>query len=65
LPKTIADLESEGRTLQKKLDDPEFFARDRTDFEKTTAALGAVQTKLAEAEERWLELEILREELGG
>jgi ATP-binding cassette subfamily F protein uup len=65
LPKTIADLEAEGRALQKKLDDPEFFARDRAGFERTTAALGAVQTKLAEAEERWLELEILREELGG
>jgi ATP-binding cassette subfamily F protein uup len=65
LPKTIADLESEGRVLQQKLDDPDFFARDRVGFEKTTAALGAVQTKLAEAEERWLELEILREELGG
>jgi ATP-binding cassette subfamily F protein uup len=65
LPKTIADLEAEGRALQGKLDDPDFFARDRAGFEKTTAALGAVQTKLAEAEERWLELEILREELGG
>jgi ATP-binding cassette subfamily F protein uup len=65
LPKSIADLEAEGRALQKKLDDPEFFARDRAGFERTTAALGAVQTKLAEAEERWLELEILREELGG
>jgi ATP-binding cassette subfamily F protein uup len=65
LPKTIADLEAEGRKLQGKLDDPNFFTRDRAGFEKTTAALGAVQTKLAQAEERWLELEILREELSG
>jgi ATP-binding cassette subfamily F protein uup len=65
LPKTIAALEAEGRALQAKLDEPDFFARDRASFEKTTAALGAVQSKLAEAEERWLELEILREELGG
>jgi ATP-binding cassette subfamily F protein uup len=65
LPKTIADLEAEGRALQARLDDPDFFARDRASFEKASAALGAVQTKLAEAEERWLELEILREELGG
>ena len=28
-------------------------------------ALGEVQTKLDEAEDRWLELEILREELSG
>ncbi len=65
LPKTIADLEAEGRALQTRLDDPAFFSRDRAGFEKASAALGAVQTKLAEAEERWLELEILREELGG
>ncbi len=65
LPKTIADLEAEGRKLQQQLDDPDFFARDRAGFEKVSSDLGAVQTKLAEAEERWLELEILREELGG
>jgi ABC transport system ATP-binding/permease protein len=65
LPKTIADLEAEGRALQARLDDPAFFSRDRAGFEKASAALGAVQTRLAEAEERWLELEILREELSG
>ncbi len=65
LPKTIADLEAQGRKLQKQLDDPDFFARDRAGFEKVSSDLGAVQTRLAEAEERWLELEILREELGG
>src|SRR5262249_35264789 len=65
LPKTIAGLEAEGRALQAKLDDPDFFARDRPGFEKTTAALCTLQTRLVEAEERWLELEILREELGG
>jgi ATP-binding cassette subfamily F protein uup len=63
LPKAIADLEAQGRALQKKLDDPAFFARDRAGFEQTAASLGAVQSKLAEAESRWLELEILREEL--
>lgn len=65
LPKTIADLEAQGRKLQQQLDDPDFFARDRVGFEKVSSDLGAVQTRLAEAEERWLELEILREELGG
>jgi ABC transport system ATP-binding/permease protein len=63
LPKTIADLEAQARALQKRLDDPGLFARDRTGFEQASAKLGDVQTKLAEAEERWLELEILREEL--
>ena len=65
LPKTIAGLHAEARALQNELDDPAFFARDRAGFEQATAALGDVQTKLAEAEDRWLELEILREELSG
>jgi ATP-binding cassette subfamily F protein uup len=65
LPKTIAGLHDEARALQRKLDDPEFFSRDRVAFEQATTALGAIQIKLAEAEDRWLELEILREELGG
>ena len=51
--------------VMQRLNDPDFFARDRVGFEKVSSDLGAVQSKLAEAEERWLELEILREELGG
>ena len=65
LPKTIAGLHAEIVALQKKLDDPAFFARDRSAFEAVTTALGEVQTKLEDAEDRWLELEILREELSG
>jgi len=49
--------------LQSKLDDPQYYARDRAAFEQTTAALGNVQRKLEAAETQWLELEILREEL--
>ncbi len=63
LPKIIADLQAEAARLQTRLDDPQFYARDRAAFEKTTAALGAIQTKIAAAEEQWLALEILREEL--
>ena len=63
LPKTIADLEAQARALQKKLDDPDFFTRDRAGFEQTMTKLADVQTKLEEAEGRWLELEILREEI--
>lgn len=65
LPKTIAGLHAEIRALQQRLDDPALFARDRTGFEQVTTALGDVQTKLEQAEDRWLELEILREELSG
>jgi ABC transport system ATP-binding/permease protein len=63
LPKTIAKLQSEIDTLQAKLADPQFYARDRAAFEKVTATLGELQLKIAAAEEQWLELEILREEL--
>jgi ATP-binding cassette subfamily F protein uup len=63
LPMTIANLQAEVAKLQTKLDDPLFYARDRAAFEKTTSALGALQLKIATAEEQWLKLEILREEL--
>ena len=65
LPKTIAGLHDEARVLQQRLDDPALFARDRAAFDQALTALGEVQTKLDEAEDRWLELEILREELSG
>jgi ATP-binding cassette subfamily F protein uup len=65
LPKTIASLQAEGQSLQRQLDDPTFYTRDRAGFERVSASLGDVQTRLAEAEDRWLELEILREELSG
>jgi ABC transport system ATP-binding/permease protein len=63
LPKTIAALQAETQALQAQLNDPQFYARDRAGFEKATASLGAIQLKIAAAEEQWLELEILREEL--
>ncbi len=63
LPKTIAKLQAEMKELQVKLDDPTFYARDRAAFEKVTAALGGLQREITAAEERWLELEILREQI--
>jgi ATP-binding cassette subfamily F protein uup len=65
LPKAIAALHDDMRKLQTKLDDPTFYARDRAAFEKVSAALGELQQRLATAEEQWLKLEILREELAG
>jgi ABC transport system ATP-binding/permease protein len=65
LPKTIAALQDDMRKLQTKLDDPTFYVRDRAAFEKASAALGELQQRIATAEEQWLELEILREELAG
>jgi ATP-binding cassette subfamily F protein uup len=65
LPKTIAALQAETDALRARLDDPGFYARDRAAFEKTTAALAKLQHDIAAAEEQWLALEILREELAG
>jgi ATP-binding cassette subfamily F protein uup len=65
LPATIAALRTEAVKLQSKLDDPQYYARDRAAFEQTTAALGDLQRKIEAAEAQWLELEILREELAG
>ena len=65
LPKTIAGLQVKADELQAKLSDPQFYVRDRAGFEKATSALGETQRKLAAAEEQWLELEILREDLAG
>jgi ATP-binding cassette subfamily F protein uup len=64
LPKTIAALEAEASALQAKLDDPGLYARDRAAFEQAGVALGELQQKIAAAETQWLELEILREDIG-
>jgi len=63
LPKTIAALQAEADTLRARLDDPGFYGRDRAAFERTTAGLAKLQADIAAAEEQWLALEILREEL--
>jgi ABC transport system ATP-binding/permease protein len=65
LPKTIAALQAEAGMLQRRLDDPQFYAQDRVAFEKVATALGDLRQRIAAAEEQWLKLEIEREELGG
>jgi ATP-binding cassette subfamily F protein uup len=65
LPKQIAKLEGEIATLQNKLDDPELYARDRKAFDAATTAIAKAHAELAAAEEKWLELEMLREEIEG
>jgi ATP-binding cassette subfamily F protein uup len=65
LPKSIAELQDEADKLTALLEDPRYYERDRAGFEQTTAALGDLQRKIAAAEEQWLTLEILREELAG
>ena len=65
LPKRVTTLQKDITRLQAKLADPGLYGRDPKAFADTTAALGAAQTELAEAEEKWLELEMLREEIEG
>ncbi len=65
LPDRMAVLEAEVKRLQDKLADPKLYARDRAAFDKTSAALAAAQTELSAAEERWLELELLRTQIEG
>jgi ATP-binding cassette subfamily F protein uup len=65
LPGEIAALQAKIKAAQAKLADPALYARDRKAFDQTSAALVAAQTALATAEDRWLELEILREEISG
>jgi ABC transport system ATP-binding/permease protein len=65
LPARMARLETEVKRLNERLADPALYARDRAAFDKATAALATAQTELAAAEERWLELELLRSEFEG
>ena len=50
---------------QTALADPGLYRRDPAEFERLTKSLGAAEAKLAQAEDRCLELELLRETLSG
>ncbi|MDH2384752.1 ATP-binding cassette domain-containing protein [Bradyrhizobium sp. CER78] len=63
LPKTIDRLHAEIAKQQKLLDDPDLYAKDRKKFDAASAAIAKAQEELAAAEDRWLELEVLREEI--
>src|SRR5215467_2973598 len=63
LPGKIAELEAEIGRLEAVLADTTLYARDRAAFDRAASAMTARQTELAAAEERWLELELLREEI--
>jgi ATP-binding cassette subfamily F protein uup len=63
LPKQIAALQKKIGKLQKLLDDPDFYSRDPKAFAETSSSLAAAQSELALAEDKWLQLEILREEI--
>ncbi|ACA15264.1 ABC transporter related [Methylobacterium sp. 4-46] len=65
LPKRIAALEAAAVKLRAALADPTLYARDPARFETISRGLATAESDLAAAEERWLALEMLREELEG
>jgi ATP-binding cassette subfamily F protein uup len=65
LPARMAEIEAKIGKLQAILDDPQLYGRDPERFQKASSALGALQSELAAAEDRWLELEMLKDEIEG
>ncbi len=63
LPGELERLSARIAGLQARLADPDLYRRDPAGFERATAALADAQAALSAAEERWLALELLREEL--
>jgi ATP-binding cassette subfamily F protein uup len=63
LPHRMRALETEIAALESTLADPDLFRRDPARFQATSATLQARQADLAAAEEAWLEIELLREDL--
>lgn len=63
LPGEIARLEEEIANLEARIAAPDQFAKGPNAFTAATARLAAAQTELVEKEARWLELEMLREEI--
>jgi ATP-binding cassette subfamily F protein uup len=63
LPKTIAKLQAEIAKQQRILDDPDLYKKDRKKFDNASDAHTRAQKELHEAEDKWLELEVLREEI--
>ena len=63
LPGRMDKLHGEIAKLEAEINDPGLYARDRARFDKAATRLDAARAELEKAEERWLELETLREEL--
>jgi ATP-binding cassette subfamily F protein uup len=65
LPERISALQAEAAALQARLADPMLYAEDPARFAVTATALETARAALDAAEEEWLALEMLREELEG
>ena len=65
LPIEMAELQKKIAFLQGRLDEADFFTRDPDGFQKVIDGLAKAETSLEKAEEKWLELEVLREAVEG
>jgi len=65
LPAKIEKLQGELADLQKILEDATLYTRNPARFAEVSKAIDERQTALAQAEDDWLALEMLREELEG
>jgi ABC transport system ATP-binding/permease protein len=63
LPKKISKLQAEIARQQRHLDDPELFQKDRKKFAQASDAIAKAHKELQDAEDKWLELEVLREQI--
>ena len=63
LPRRIEELRADLDALERKLADADFAVREPSAFLDATKAYGELRDALAGAEDEWLGLEILREEL--
>ncbi len=61
LPQEMADLEAAIAKAEAVLADSALFTKDPQKFEANAAQLEASKADLAEAEDEWLQLELLRE----
>ncbi len=60
LPPHMAQLQADIARFARVLSDANLFTRDPKKFHATTQAMSKAEAELAKAEERWLQLEILR-----
>jgi ABC transport system ATP-binding/permease protein len=65
LPGRMASLAADIAALQIRLSDPDLYARDAKAFEALAGKLAELNGELDGSEERWLELELLRQEVEG
>ena len=63
LPARMEVLQADIRKQQRILSDANLYGRDRKAWDRATNALATASAELATAEERWLELELMREDV--